>query len=89
MSIDIPPQYLPFVQQAVASGRFESESALVGEALRLLQQRHDQLKQAVQRGFDQIDRGESFEIDDDDQLHRFFEDIMREARAEIESREKV
>ena len=89
MSVDIPEEYLPFVRSAIASGRYASESAVIQAALELLKQDHDKLRDAVQRGFDQIERGECFEIANDAELHQFFEDVKREALAELEAREKV
>jgi Arc/MetJ-type ribon-helix-helix transcriptional regulator len=81
MSVDIPPQYLPFVQDAIASGRFESESALVGEAIELLLQRERERK-LVEEGLDELDRGEYLEFDDDG-LKRFLDDVQRQALAEL------
>jgi putative addiction module CopG family antidote len=81
MSVEIPPQFLPFVQQSIASGRFESESAILTEALTLLAVREKERK-LVQKGFDQIERGECIELDDEG-LTRFFEDIMREGRERL------
>ena len=75
MSIDIPPQFLPFVQKAIAAGRFESESAMLGEALRLLQEQ-EELRQAVQGGFDQIERGECIELNEEE-LDEYFEGLVQ------------
>ena len=81
MSVDIPPHYLPFVQDAIASGRFESEGALVGEAIELLLQRERERK-LVEEGLDELDRGEYLEFDDDG-LKRFLDDVQRQALAEL------
>jgi Arc/MetJ-type ribon-helix-helix transcriptional regulator len=81
MSVDIPPQYLPFVQQAVASGRFESEGALVGEALKLLLRRERELK-LVEEGLDELERGEYLEFDDEG-LKQFLQDAQRQALEEL------
>jgi putative addiction module CopG family antidote len=81
MSVDIPPQYLPFVQQAVASGRFESESALVGEALKLLL-RHDREMKMVEEALDEMERGEYLEFDDEG-LKEFLESAQRQAMEEL------
>ncbi len=81
MSVDIPAEYLPFVQRAVASGRFESEGAMVGEGLRLLLLRERELA-LVQKGFDDIERGDYLEFDDEG-LATFFDDIKRQGRERL------
>ena len=77
MSVDIPARYVPFVQGELASGRFESEGELIGEALRLLQE-ESELRQAIQQGFDQISRGECIELDEDE-LDEYFDALVRRA----------
>jgi putative addiction module CopG family antidote len=77
MSVDIPPQYLPFVQEAVASGQYPSEAAMLEEALRLLMEQ-ETLKQAVQRGFDQVKRGECLELDEIG-LDNYFDQLIERA----------
>jgi Arc/MetJ-type ribon-helix-helix transcriptional regulator len=81
MSIEIPSQYLPYVHEAVASGRFQSESALIGEALELLVRR-DRERKLVEEGLDQLDRGEYLEFDDEG-LRQFLEQAQRQAFEEL------
>jgi putative addiction module CopG family antidote len=81
MSVDIPPQYLPFVQQSIASGRFESEKAMVDEAFKLLEQRERE-RRLVEEGLDELDRGEYLEFDDEE-LRKFLEDAKRQALEEL------
>jgi Arc/MetJ-type ribon-helix-helix transcriptional regulator len=81
MSVDIPAEYLPFVQKAVASGRYESEGAIIGEGLKLLALSERELE-LVQKGFDDIERGDYIELDDEG-LAKFFEDIKREGRERL------
>jgi len=81
MSLEIPSQYLPFVRETLASGRFESEGALIGEALRLLQERLE-LRQSIQEGFDQINRGECIELDEDE-LDDYFEALIQRAQEKV------
>ena len=83
MSVDIPPQFLPFVQKTIAAGRFESESAMLGEALRLLQEQ-EELRHAIEKGFDQIERGECIELSEEE-LEEYFEGLVRhgEERASV------
>jgi putative addiction module CopG family antidote len=81
MSVDIPNQYLPFVQEAIAAGRFQSESAMVGEALKLLLRRERELK-LVEEGLDELDRGEYLEFDDDG-LRQFLKEAQEQALKEL------
>ncbi len=65
ISVSFTPQQAEFLAGCVASGRYQSTSEVVREAIRLLEEHH-QLRQAeveraralVQEGADQLDRGE-------------------------------
>lgn len=64
-NITLTPELEKFVTQRVASGQYQSISELVREALRLLEQREREreeafasLKQKLQRGAEQEQRGE-------------------------------
>ena len=81
MGVDIPPQFASFVQQSIASGRFESESAMLTEALRLLAFRERELD-LVRKGFEDIERGDYLEFDEEG-LAKFFEDIKRKGREQL------
>ncbi len=81
MSVDIPAKYLPYVREAVASGRFESESALVGEAIDLLLRREHEMK-LVEEGLNELDRGAYVEFDEDE-LAQFFADVKRQGRQQL------
>ena len=75
MSSAIPPEFRQFVQQELASGRFQSTEEVVGEGLRLLRERRRQeLQERLQVGIDQLDRGEGIELDDAE-LAGFLDDI--------------
>jgi len=75
MSVDIPNEHLSYVQEAVASGRFKSETALVGEALRLLREQ-EELPRTIQHGFDQISQGECIELDEEE-LDEYFDALIQ------------
>lgn len=52
MSTGYPPEILKFIEEEMASGHYEDESALITEALevfRELKQRHAELKQQIQQ----------------------------------------
>jgi len=87
MSVDIPAQFVPFVEESIASGRFESENAMVAEAFKLLALRERERK-LVQKGFDDIERGDYLEFDDEG-LAKFFEDIKREGRERLRSEGRI
>jgi antitoxin ParD1/3/4 len=70
MDITLTPELEHLVQDKVASGLYASESEVVREALRLLKNRDElkllaveDLRREIQRGLDQLDRGESVPLD--------------------------
>ena len=77
MAFDIPPEFRQFVDTAISSGAFTSESDVVGAALRLLQERQhrlDGLRNEIRPALERLDRGEGIELDDRS-LDKFFEDL--------------
>jgi len=85
MSVDIPADLQPFVQSMIAGGSFHSEAEVVGEALRLLQNRQrrlEELRAEIQPALDRLDRGEYIELDEKG-LQAFFEDIKAEVDEEM------
>jgi antitoxin ParD1/3/4 len=90
MSVDIPVEFQQFVQSAVESGGFRSESEVVGEALRLLQLRQARLallKEQIGSALAQLDRGESIELDDES-LRAYFDDVKSRGRKNQEGEEQ-
>jgi putative addiction module CopG family antidote len=83
MSVDIPVQFIPFVQRSIASGRFESESAMLTEALKLLALQENERK-LVEEGLDELERGNYLEFDDAG-LARFFEDVKKQGRQQLQA----
>ncbi len=76
-----------FVQNAVKSGSYLTQSEVVATALELLRTREElrrirreQVKKEIQVGIDQLDRGETVEFT--------AEDIMREGRARLAAEAK-
>lgn len=55
MSVGIPADYGPFVDQLVAEGIYRDQQAVVAEGLRLLQK--ERFLQEVQKGFDEVAQG--------------------------------
>jgi antitoxin ParD1/3/4 len=82
----IPAEFEPFIEHQVAMGRYRSAQEVVSDALRLLRkQGMDTLRQEIQVGIDELDRGEEIVIDDEKALKRFFDGIETEGRKEIEA----
>jgi putative addiction module CopG family antidote len=86
MTVEIPAEHQQFVKAAIASGRFESEAQVIGEALRLLEERGrqaDYLRREMQVGLDDLERGDYVEHDDRS-LKELFEQIKGEGRQALE-----
>ncbi len=78
MSTPIPPEFEPYVQEAIASGRYQSAEEVVREAFRLLRDR-ESLRADVKAGFDEIERGEGIELDEKG-LRDLFDDVKARGR---------
>jgi antitoxin ParD1/3/4 len=85
MTVEIPPDLQQFVDQIIGAGGYKSEAEVVGQALRLLQQRQrrlEELRREIQPALDRLDRGEGIELDDEG-LDAFFEDVKTRSKAEL------
>jgi antitoxin ParD1/3/4 len=62
MNVNLTPQLEEMVREKVASGRYNNASEVIREALRLLADheriRYEAFKAAVNKGFEELDRGE-------------------------------
>ena len=65
ISVSFTPQQAEFLASCVASGRYQSTSEVVREAIRLLEDHHARreaevarARELIQEGADQLDRGE-------------------------------
>ena len=86
MTVKIPPEFQQFVHQVIDAGSYTSEAAVVGEALRLLQQRQrrlEELRREIQPALDGLGRGEGVIELDDSELDAFFEDIKARGDARL------
>ncbi len=84
MTVEIPSEFQPFVDQVIHSGSFKSEANVVGSALRLLQDRQrriEELRREIQPALDRLDRGEGIELDDEE-LDEFFDGIEADGTAQ-------
>jgi antitoxin ParD1/3/4 len=68
MSVSVPSEYVPFVNELVASGSYPSQDAVMRDALQLLRERRlqfEELKSEIAIGIDQANRGEVVPFDPD------------------------
>jgi antitoxin ParD1/3/4 len=80
MSNSFSPELQQLVSQELATGRYSSENDLLLEAVRVLAERdrrREELRQQIQIGRDQLDRGEYTEYDEAGLRARFDELKMR------------
>ena len=92
MTVEIPPEFQQFVHQVIDAGSYKSETAVVGEALRLLQQRQrklEKLRREIQPALDRLDRGEGVIELDDSELDAFFDDVVARSEAELAAERKL
>ncbi|MFM1922114.1 MAG: Antitoxin ParD1 [Candidatus Hydrogenedentota bacterium] len=85
-NFELSERHQAFIREAVASGTYENESAVVNAAMELLEEqtaahpeRLEALRSMVREGFDELDRGEGISVPVDE-LGSFFREIMNEVR---------
>jgi antitoxin ParD1/3/4 len=86
ISAEIPTEFEPFIQYQLATGGYHSAQEVVSDALRLLrQQKLETLREEIQVGVDDLERGDEIIIEDEHGLKRFFDELEAEARAELDA----
>jgi antitoxin ParD1/3/4 len=82
MNVTIPKSLEGLVREKVVEGRYRSEEEVVADALRLMQARdaaveikRARLKDAIDRGYDDVAAGRVITLDNDDQIDAFFADL--------------
>jgi putative addiction module CopG family antidote len=86
ITVSLPPDVEQFVLQAVAEGKYPNEQDVVTDAIRLLRdlrKRHQRLRGEIDQALASVDRGEGIDIDSDESLTAFFDDLEREVRTAI------
>jgi antitoxin ParD1/3/4 len=80
MNVHLTPELEQLVQQKVQSGRYNSASEVVREALRLMEQRDElravelqQLRSRIDKGLTEARRGEA--VDGDKFMRRLIDDL--------------
>ena len=74
MNVGISSENAQFLQAQVASGSFATPEEALDAAVNLLR-RHEAWRAKIQRGCDQLDRGEYLEFDDDG-LAEYFQEVF-------------
>jgi putative addiction module CopG family antidote len=73
MDVSIPGDLEDFVVELVRTGSYHDPTEVVGEALQAFKKQKE-LRQAIQAGMDELDRGQYVEYDDSS-LTQFVKDI--------------
>jgi putative addiction module CopG family antidote len=88
MSYGLPQQLQQLVRQELATGSYSSEDELLLEAVRLLHQREEDLREfkaQLQDRLDRLDRGEGIDLDNDAALRTFFDDVQTRGQQRYEA----
>lgn len=83
-----PPEIQAFVQQKIAAGVFQSADEFAIEAAQLYREvdrRREELKAKVAAGIAQLEAGEYIDLDGEDELQDYFEDVKRRGREKLAS----
>lgn len=86
-----PPDVQQFVRQEIAAGNFRSEQELVVQAVRSLRDSEENFKRfrrEVQEAVDSLDRGEGIELEGDEALEKFFDEIEAEVHGKLATEKK-
>lgn len=82
MNITIPKSLEGLVRQKVDDGHYSTEDEVVADALRLMQARDDaaqikraRLRDAIERGYEDVAAGKVITLESDDQIDAFFADL--------------
>lgn len=82
MNVMIPKSLQELVRQKVEEGHYSTEDEVVADALRLMQARDEvaeikraRLKDAIERGYEDVAAGKLIRLEGDDQIDAFFADL--------------
>ncbi|QDT71055.1 hypothetical protein [Lacipirellula limnantheis] len=81
-----PPEIQAFVQQKIAAGVVRSADEFAIEAAALyceVDRRREELKAKVAAGMAQLETGDYVDIDGEEELREFFEDVKRRGRERL------
>jgi antitoxin ParD1/3/4 len=82
MNVTIPKSLEALVREKVAEGQYTTEDEVVADALRLMQARDEivhlrqtRLKDAIDRGYDDVAAGRLLDLDGDEPIDRLFNEL--------------
>lgn len=82
MNLTIPKSLEALIREKVAKGHYSTEEEVVADALRLMQARDEvdqikraRLKDAIDRGYEDVTMGRVIVLENEDQLDAFFADL--------------
>ena len=87
MASQISPENEQFIQREISSGTYRSRAQLLNEAIELLKGRR-QLLDHVDEGTQQLRNGQGIELDGENELREFFDDIQTRGRERHDNKEK-
>lgn len=84
-NVNLTDHFDAFINAEVASGQYANASEVVRAGLRLLEQQKQEdeeklarLRELVEVGFAELDRGEAFSLNGHEEIAAFLDEIMRE-----------
>jgi antitoxin ParD1/3/4 len=86
----LPPDLAQFVSDQLALGKYDTATDVVCDAVRLLREREERLKSLrtdIQKGIEQLDAGQCIELDADEDIDTFFDDVLARAAERAPSKE--
>lgn len=82
MNVTIPKSLEGLVREKVEEGHYSNEDEVIADALRLMQARDDvakikraRLKDAIERGYDDVSAGRTIALETEDQIDAFFAEL--------------
>jgi putative addiction module CopG family antidote len=87
----VPPEFTPFVEHQISSGRYQSPDEVIAAGLRLLRDREarlEELRNELRPAIEELDRGDGIKINGDAELDQFFMKLMSEVDAKLDAEAK-
>jgi putative addiction module CopG family antidote len=91
VTVSLPSDIESYLGEMVAGGKYGSQEEAIVGALRRLRQNdllYQQLRREVKDALDSVDRGEGIELNGDEELAGFFDDLEAEVQAELAAEKK-
>ena len=91
ISVSLPADVEQFVHETIAAGGYANEQEVVTDAIRFLRDsrtQHQQLRSQIDEALAEVDGGLGIEIDSDEALTAFFDQLEAEVHSEIAAEKK-